>query len=68
MATKQKEAKAAKSCEPTYTVNEFCKKPHVLEVKSTDLIKAAFKTAGVKSATIDDAKELVKKFKNKEVK
>lgn len=67
MATKQNEAKA-KAVSPMYTVEEFCKKPHVLEVKNPDLIMAAFKTAGVKSATIDDAKAIVKKFKNKEVK
>lgn len=68
MATKQSEAKAAKACVPMYTVNEFCKAPQTLDVSNPDIIRAAFKTAGVKSATVDDAKAIVKKFKNKEVK
>lgn len=70
MATKQetKSTAQAKTVEATYTVAEFAKAPASLDVKSPDIIYAAFAHAGVTEATVEKAKEIVKKFKNKEVK
>ena len=70
MATKKKEAtvQVKKAVEPTYTVAEFAQAPESLGVTSPDIIRAAFTSAGKTEATVEDAKELVKKFKNKEVK
>lgn len=68
MATKEVKATAKKAVEPTYTVSEFAQSPAVLDVKSPDIIRAAFANAGKKEATVEDAKKIVKEFKNKEVK
>ena len=67
MATKQ-ETKKATVQEATYTVAEFAKAPAKLGVTSPDIIKAAFATAGKTEATVEQAKAIVEKFKNKEVK
>ena len=52
----------------TYTVEEFMAVPNSVGVSSPDLIKAAFKIAGKEKATVEEAKKIVEKFKNKEVK
>ena len=52
---------------PTYTVKEFASAPNVLGVENSDLIIAAFKVAGKESATLEEAKDIVEKFKKKEV-
>lgn len=60
--TKKKEAL------PTYTVAEFAAAPASVGANSPDVVNAAFSFAGKKEATVDEAKALVEKFKNKEVK
>lgn len=76
MATAKKEAEnaavetAAKEelHESTYSVEEYCKAGVVGGKRySKDLIKAAFKVAGVKNATPTEAADIVSKFANKEV-
>ena len=66
MATK--ETKAVQVALPTYTVAEFASAPESVGATSKDLVNAAFSYAGKKEATVEEAKEIVKKFKNKEVK
>jgi len=68
MATNGTKVTAKKAVEPTYTVAEFAQAPAILDVKSPDIIRAAFANAGKKEATVEDAKKIVKEFKNKEVK
>lgn len=73
MATKQNDTaqekkQAVKASAPSYTVDEFAKAPKSLGVESSDIIRAAFKTAGKDSATVEEAKKLVNEFKNKGVK
>ena len=76
MATAKKEAEnaavetAAKEelHESTYSVEEYCKAGVAGGKRySKDLIKAAFKVAGVKNATPTEAADIVSKFANKEV-
>ena len=76
MATAKKEAEnaavetAAKEelHESTYSVEEYCKAGVVGGKRySKDLIKAAFKVAGVKNATPTEAADIVSTFANKEV-
>ena len=76
MATAKKEAEnaavetAAKEelHESTYSVEEYCKAGVVGGKRySKDLIKGAFKVAGVKKATPTEAADIVSKFANKEV-
>ncbi len=76
MATAKKEAEnaavetAAKEelHESTYSADEYCKAGVVGGKRySKDLIKAAFKVAGVKNATPTEAADIVSKFANKEV-
>lgn len=74
MATKQNETKTSTGTvdksivSPTYTVDEFANAPASVGAKSPDIVRAALATAGKKSATIEEAKKIVEKFKNKEVK
>ena len=67
MATKQ-DNKATVQEVSTYTVDELAKAPEAVGAKSPDIVRAALKRAGLESATVEEAKEIVKKFKNKEVK
>lgn len=53
---------------PTYTVDEFANAPSSVDAKSADIVRAAFNVAGKESATLDEAKKIIKDFKNKEVK
>lgn len=57
-----------KANEPTYTVNEFAAAPDVLDTKSADIVTAALTLAGKEAYTVSEAKNIVKKFKEKEVK
>lgn len=54
---------------PTYTVYEFSDNAEKVfgAGVSRDCVTAAFKMAGIREATIEDAKALVKKFISKEV-
>lgn len=61
-------ADAVKTTAPTYTVDEFAAAPTTLEVKSPDIIRAAFKVAGKHEATLEEAKKIVSDFKKKGVK
>lgn len=54
--------------ESTYTIQEFAAAPNVLGAKNTDIVTAALKLAGKETYTVSEAKEIVKKFKEKEVK
>lgn len=65
--TVQKAPKAAVSS-PTYTVQEFAAAPHILGVKSPDIVRAALLKSGKTSLTVAEAQIIVNKFKNKEVK
>ena len=59
--------KAKTTAVPTYTVGEFASAPKTLDVENPDIIIAAFKTVGKEYATVEEAKEIVAKFKKKEV-
>lgn len=62
-------AKVAVITPSTYTVEEFAAAPKSLgENTSPDIIRAAFKVAGKKEATIEDAKKIVEKYARKEIK
>jgi predicted hydrolase (HD superfamily) len=56
-----------KAAEPTYTVEEFASAPESVGA-SADIVTAALLVDGKKSYTVSEAKEIVKKFKEKEVK
>lgn len=68
----QEEVKKATVSEPTYTVEEFMAAPKIFGTTSPDIVKAALLQAGKDSIgkcyTVSEAEEIVKKFKNKEVK
>lgn len=53
--------------ESTYTVEEFAAAPGSLGA-SADIVNAALVSAGKDSYTVSEAKDIVKKFKDKEVK
>ena len=52
---------------PTYTVEEFAAAPESLGANA-DIVTAALLSAGKESYTVSEAKDIVKKFKDKEVK
>lgn len=52
---------------PTYTVDEFAAAPKSLDAKSPDIVRAAFMVAGVKEATVEEAKKIVSDFGKKGV-
>lgn len=56
-----------KATEPTYTVEEFASAPESVGA-SADIVTAALLVDGKKYYTVSEAKEIVKKFKEKEVK
>lgn len=56
-----------KAAEPTYTVEEFASAPESVGA-SADIVTAALLVDGKKSYTVSEAKEIIKKFKEKEVK
>ena len=53
--------------ETKYEAKELAEYPEIFQT-SPDMIKAAFLSSVVKKATVEEAKQLVKTFKNKEVK
>ena len=77
MADKLKKPEAAESVAPTpetaeaaYTVGEFAANAGKLFGKraNADLVTAAFKVGGRQTATLSEAKDIVGKFMNREVK
>lgn len=68
MANEKTTAKpAVKANAVTYTVEEFASAPETVGVASPDIIKAALRVAGKTEATVEEAKKLVKDFKEREV-
>lgn len=64
---KQKsEPKVAKN-EPTYTIGEFASAPTSVGTENPDIVTAALTVSGKKSFTVSEAKEIIEKFKKKEV-
>ena len=57
-----------KKVESVYTVDEFAKSPKELGEYSADIVRAALLKGGKESYTIEEAKIIVKKFSEKEVK
>ncbi|MCD8195888.1 MAG: hypothetical protein LUE24_02995 [Lachnospiraceae bacterium] len=66
-ATATKTAKATQT-EATYTADEFAAVAASLFGSKPDIVKAAFRVAGVTSATKSEAIEIVNKFRKREVK
>ena len=52
----------------TYSVEELAENARSIFGKPPEVVTTALKMAGKKTATLDDAKEIVKKFLEKEVK
>lgn len=65
--TKPVKANVKKETEPTYTISEFASAPETVEA-SADIVVAALSLDGKENYTVTEAKEIVKKFKEKEVK
>lgn len=61
-----KEAK--KPAVPKYTAAELAQAAKKVFHTSPDIVTAALRMAGVKSATVAEAEGIIKKFANKEVK
>lgn len=57
-----------KAVEPTYTTSEFSSAPGALGNYNADIVRAALTIDGKGSYTIEEAKAIVKKFSDKEVK
>lgn len=66
--TKEAPKPVAKQTEATYTVDEFASAPQSVGANTQDIIRAAFRVAGKESATIEEAKKIVKDFKERKVK
>lgn len=54
--------------QPKYTVDEFANAPQALSETSKDIVRAALLCDGKESYTVEEAKKIVKEFKNKGVK
>lgn len=67
MATDNNSKTAATAAESVYTAAELVKNSHVFNT-SPEIVAVALRQAGKKTATFTEAKALVEKFKNKEVK
>lgn len=67
--TKKAESVVAtkKATQPKYTIDEFAKAPQALGETSKDIVKAALLRDGKESYTVEEAKKIVKEFKNKGV-
>lgn len=59
---------AKKPAAPKYTAAELAQASKKVFNTSPDIVTAALRMAGVESATIAEAAEVIKKFANKEVK
>lgn len=66
VSPKQNEPKVAKN-EPTYTIGEFAAAPTSVGTENPDIVTAALTVSGKKSFTVSEAKEIIEKFKKKEV-
>ena len=53
--------------EPKYTIEEFASAPESFGANA-DIVKASLLLGGKESYTVSEAKEIIKKFKEKEVK
>jgi hypothetical protein len=65
--TKQSEMKTPVKNEPTYTIEEFASAPESVGANA-DIVEAALASSGKDKFTVNEAKEIVNKFKKKEVK
>lgn len=55
-----------KNIEPMYSVDEFAEQTELLNA-SSDVIRAAFREKKLEQATVLDAKNIVKEFKERKV-
>ena len=67
MATSSKAKEAPAVNESVYTAEELTANFKVFNT-SREIVEVALRIAGKKSATFTEAKEIIEKFKNKEVK
>lgn len=65
---KETEKSAKASPAPEYSAAELTQAAGKVFGQSPDIVSAALRVAGVKSATITEAQKIVKEFANKEVK
>lgn len=65
--TKAASAKATPEVESVYTAEELASNHWVFNT-SYEIVAVALRQAGKQSATIEEAKRIIEKFKNKEVK
>lgn len=69
MAAKEtKQQAAAKSTAPQYKAEELANAANRIFGVPQDVVTAALRMAGVKSATLEEAKKIVAEFAKKEVK
>lgn len=68
MATKETKQGGNKPAAPKYTAAELAKASKKVFGVSPDIVTAALHLAGVNTATVAEAEEIVKKYANKEVK
>ncbi|MEH2960073.1 hypothetical protein [Candidatus Merdisoma sp. JLR.KK006] len=68
MKAAQEERTAPKKTESVYTASELADNASVLFKARRECVLAALREAGVQSCTLSRAKELVEKFRKKEVK
>ena len=66
--TEQTAPKEVKKSASVYTAEEFASQAKKLFGTKPDIVTAAFYVAGKDKATVEEAKELVDKFRKKEVK
>lgn len=64
---KQSEMKTSVKNEPTYTIEEFASAPESVGANA-DIVVAALASSGKDKFTVNEAKEIINKFKKKEVK
>ena len=68
MATKEARQAADKPTAPQYTAAELANAAQKVFGVPQDVVTAALRMAGVKAATIEEAKKIVQDFAKKEVK
>ena len=68
MATKETKQAAGTKAAPQYTAAELANAENLLRGVRQDVATAALRMAGVKAATIEEAKKIVQDFAKKEVK
>lgn len=67
MATRETKQGGNKPAAPKYTAAELARASRNVFGASPDIVTAALRLAGVNSATVAEAEEIVKKYANKEV-